>query len=226
MPPKRPPGNVKFEKGVRKMEKELKTETTKKTKEKDADLPLVVCDENGAFLFLYATNRKGYTKSLEQGALWISHPDTDRILPTGNEAKLKLIEDRGSYFYAEVMLGGGSAQNPEVPEETPAGKAPKPSSRSRKRVSVQDLEILADLTALIAQRRKEKPEGSYTTHLFQSGTDKIRKKTGEEAVELILARTKGEVIYEAADLIYHFLVLLEAEGIGLPAVLQELKSRK
>jgi phosphoribosyl-ATP pyrophosphohydrolase len=208
------------------MEKEPKTETAKKTKEQDGDFPLVVCDENGAFLFLYTINRKGYTKSLEQGTLWILHSDADRILPTGSEAKLKLIQDRGSYFYAEVVIGGDEAQKMEAPEQPAAGKKAESSSRSRRSVSAQDLEIIAELAALIARRRKEKPEGSYTTYLFQAGVDKIRKKTGEEAVELILARTKDEIIYEAADLVYHFLVLLEAEGIGLSAVLQELKSRK
>jgi phosphoribosyl-ATP pyrophosphohydrolase len=207
------------------MEKELlKTATVNKTKEKDASLPLVVCDENGAFLFLYAINRKGYTKSLEQGVLWVSHRDTDRILPSEKEAQLKVIQDRGSYFYAEVMISDDAAQKTAAPEESAAGKKKKTSSR-RKTVSASDLEIFTDLTALIAQRRKESPDGSYTTYLFQSGKNKIRKKTGEEAMELILARTKGEMIYEAADLLYHLLVLLEAERIGLPAVLQELKSR-
>jgi len=69
------------------------------------------------------------------------------------------------------------------------------------------------------------PEGSYTTHLFTKGPDKIRKKTGEEAVELILARTEDELLSEAADLIYHLMVLLETENLSIADVISVLHSR-
>ncbi len=69
------------------------------------------------------------------------------------------------------------------------------------------------------------PEGSYTTHLFSSGNEKIRKKTGEEAIELILASTRDELVFEAADLLFHLLVLLEDEGIGLEEIIGELQKR-
>jgi phosphoribosyl-ATP pyrophosphohydrolase len=82
------------------------------------------------------------------------------------------------------------------------------------------------LEQTILERKASLPEGSYTTHLFSSGEEKIRKKTGEEAVELILARSSGEVAYEAADLIYHLLVLLAELDIPLEAVLRELSSRE
>ena len=75
------------------------------------------------------------------------------------------------------------------------------------------------------KRKRELPDGSYTTHLFQSGADKIRKKTGEEAIELILASSRGEIIYESADLIYHMLVLLLSEDISIDEVLAELGKR-
>jgi phosphoribosyl-ATP pyrophosphohydrolase len=91
--------------------------------------------------------------------------------------------------------------------------------------ALKEFEVLPALAALIARRRRELREGSYTTHLFKSGAGKIRKKTGEEAVELILAQGKSEIICEAADLVYHLLVLLEAEGVGLGEVLGELKGR-
>jgi phosphoribosyl-ATP pyrophosphohydrolase len=84
---------------------------------------------------------------------------------------------------------------------------------------------LHQLQALIDDRRQTLPEGSYTTHLFNKGAEKIRKKTGEEAVELILARSKEEMIYEAADLIYHLMVLLSAEGLSIDEVLAELARR-
>ncbi|MBI9104235.1 MAG: phosphoribosyl-ATP diphosphatase [Spirochaetales bacterium] len=86
--------------------------------------------------------------------------------------------------------------------------------------------ILPRLAGVIAKRHEDMPEGSYTTHLFKSGADKIRKKLGEEAVEVILAREKKDVVYESADLIYHLLVLLESLDVPLNDVFKELESRE
>lgn len=61
--------------------------------------------------------------------------------------------------------------------------------------------------------------------LFKEGAEKIRKKLGEEAIELILARDKDDIIFEAADLIYHLLVLLESADIPLEEVFAELAGR-
>jgi phosphoribosylformimino-5-aminoimidazole carboxamide ribotide isomerase/phosphoribosyl-ATP pyrophosphohydrolase/phosphoribosyl-AMP cyclohydrolase len=177
--------------------------------------PLVVCDESGGFLFLASTNRKGYTKSLEQKALWVNHPETDRILPSGKEAQLKRIQERDGYYYAEVVIADG------MDKSSPG--ADKPATR---RDDLPPLEILAELETLIAQRKQDNPEGSYTAYLFQSGPDKIRKKTGEEAIELVLAHEKNDIVYETADLIYHILVLLAAEEIPLSAVMTELETRR
>ena len=86
-------------------------------------------------------------------------------------------------------------------------------------------DTLAALEATIASRRREMPEGSYTTHLFSSGTKKIRKKLGEEAIEVIGADSAAELVSEAADLIYHLLVLLADEGVNFQQVLSELQAR-
>lgn len=88
--------------------------------------------------------------------------------------------------------------------------------------------ILAELFAVIQQRRRELPEGSYTTYLFNKGTDKILKKIGEEATEIIIAAKGGdnaEVIYETGDLLYHLLVLLAQKDIQLQDVWAELAKR-
>ena len=85
--------------------------------------------------------------------------------------------------------------------------------------------ILELLQEVLLKRKRDLPEGSYTTHLFQSGAEKIRKKTGEEAIELILASSRSEIIYESADLIYHMLVLLLSENISIEEVLTELGKR-
>ena len=74
----------------------------------------------------------------------------------------------------------------------------------------------------VVEDRKENPEeGSYTSYLFQKGVDKIAKKTGEEAVELVIAAKNGdkeEIVGECADLFYHTLVLLADAGVKLSDV--------
>ena len=84
------------------------------------------------------------------------------------------------------------------------------------------------LYALLEGRRKDRPEGSYTTYLFEKGLDKILKKIGEESTEVIVAakgQEHAETVYEIADLVYHVLVLMVEAGIPLSEVRRELASR-
>jgi len=88
--------------------------------------------------------------------------------------------------------------------------------------------FLRSLVQLIESRKESRPEGSYTTYLFDSGLDKILKKVGEESAETIIAAKNGssdELIAESADLIYHLLVLLAERGVSLDEVVGELASR-
>jgi phosphoribosyl-ATP pyrophosphohydrolase/phosphoribosyl-AMP cyclohydrolase len=88
--------------------------------------------------------------------------------------------------------------------------------------------ILSTLESVIASREAERPEGAYTTYLFEKGVDKILKKVGEETAEVIIAaknRDAQELSYEASDLIFHLLVLLREQKVPLDDVLTELASR-
>ncbi|HET7522041.1 MAG TPA: bifunctional phosphoribosyl-AMP cyclohydrolase/phosphoribosyl-ATP diphosphatase HisIE [Bacillales bacterium] len=88
--------------------------------------------------------------------------------------------------------------------------------------------ILNDLESLIAERAAERPEGSYTTYLFDQGVDKILKKVGEEAGEVIIAaknRSHDELQWEVADLFYHVLVLLREQRLPLDDVFRALEER-
>ncbi len=88
--------------------------------------------------------------------------------------------------------------------------------------------IIEELERTIAQREKERPEGSYTSYLFDEGVDKILKKVGEEASEVIIAsknRSKEELTWETADLLYHLLVLLEEQKLPLDNILERLENR-
>jgi phosphoribosyl-ATP pyrophosphohydrolase/phosphoribosyl-AMP cyclohydrolase len=84
------------------------------------------------------------------------------------------------------------------------------------------------LYKLLEGRKKELPEGSYTTYLFQKGIDKILKKIGEECTEVIIAGKaddKAETVYEIADLMYHVMVMMVEMGISVTDIRNELASR-
>ncbi|SFF36081.1 phosphoribosyl-ATP pyrophosphatase /phosphoribosyl-AMP cyclohydrolase [Paenibacillus catalpae] len=88
--------------------------------------------------------------------------------------------------------------------------------------------ILGELESVIAQRYAERPEGAYTTYLFEKGLDKILKKVGEEATEAIIAAKNNdndELRSEASDLLFHLLVLLRERGLPLDDVMAELQGR-
>ena len=84
------------------------------------------------------------------------------------------------------------------------------------------------LMELLAGRKRDMPEGSYTSYLFEKGLDKILKKVGEETTEVIIAakaQDRKETIYEIADLTYHVMVLMIEAGISLEDIHRELASR-
>ena len=87
---------------------------------------------------------------------------------------------------------------------------------------------LESLYALLQGRKRDLPEGSYTTYLFQKGLDKILKKVGEESTEVIIAgkaEDRAETVYEIADLCYHVLVLMVQMGISVEDIRAELAGR-
>ncbi|WP_051689038.1 phosphoribosyl-ATP diphosphatase [Butyrivibrio sp. AE2032] len=91
------------------------------------------------------------------------------------------------------------------------------------------MDIMKELYSVITDRKQHPVEGSYTNYLFDKGTDKISKKLGEEAVEVVIAasqRDKKEIVGEIADLQYHLLVLMVDQGITLDDVETELRSRR
>jgi phosphoribosyl-AMP cyclohydrolase / phosphoribosyl-ATP pyrophosphohydrolase len=214
--------------------------------------PLVVCSPTGRPVAVLEENEKGYRKSLEQGHLWALHPGTGRLLPFYEESGVTVVEHDGWY---EAVLDDehaaahdtrapgadrpapsgstGSAAHTGAQGDTAGTGAPGdtgvpsdagvPSDTAAGAAAIGP--VLRDLAELIARRHAELPEGSYTTHLFTSGPEKIRKKTGEEAIELLLASTRETIVSESADLLYHLLVLLESESIPLGEIAAELSRR-
>ena len=88
--------------------------------------------------------------------------------------------------------------------------------------------LLIDLYALVDSRKRDRPEGSYTTYLFDQGLDKILKKLGEESAETIIAaknQDRAALVAEASDLLYHLIVLMVERGLTLDQIRDELVSR-
>ena len=89
-------------------------------------------------------------------------------------------------------------------------------------------EVLERLYGIVEERKRELPEGSYTTSLFKAGEDRILQKVGEESIETILALKSGkeeEAVYEVSDLLYHLVVALVNRGITLDQIARELERR-
>lgn len=94
--------------------------------------------------------------------------------------------------------------------------------------ALQSPGFLDQLDALVAARERERPAGSYTTQLFDSGLRRIAQKVGEEGVETALAAVAQDdaaLVGEAADLLFHLTVLLRARGLPLAAAIEELRRR-
>ncbi|MCZ8522187.1 MULTISPECIES: bifunctional phosphoribosyl-AMP cyclohydrolase/phosphoribosyl-ATP diphosphatase HisIE [Paenibacillus] len=136
---------------------------------------------------------------------------------------LVLVEQKGpachtgkySCFFHEVKLGTLAGTE----SDASAGSASEGEDR---------FAMLAKVEAVIAQRDAERPEGAYTTYLFEKGIDKILKKIGEEAGEVIIAaknQDNEELRYEATDLLFHLMVLLRERKLPLDDLMFELGRR-
>jgi len=211
----------------------------------DGLIPAIVQDEAGKEVLMLAyMNEQALQKTLETREAWFYSRSRQELWHKGatsgnilhvrslaydcdaDTLLLKVIPSgpachTGEYscFYRQVPLGGGT-------DGETGGQAVSGHSRSG---SASDrFAILGELEALIAKREAERPEGSYTTYLFETGLDKILKKIGEETAEVIIAaknQSREELRYETSDLIYHLLVLLRQARLPLDEVMQELERR-
>ena len=160
--------------------------------------------------------RKGETSGHFQKVVSMSYDcDADTILIKVNQIGVACHEGDKSCFHYDLkkLLEDGSKvkldSDPTV-NGVPLGKR------------------LGLLESVIADRYEKRPEGAYTTYLFEKGIDKILKKVGEETAEVIIgAKNEGpdEVIYEASDLFYHLLVLFREKGVNISDIEAELAKR-
>ncbi|MBT2290462.1 bifunctional phosphoribosyl-AMP cyclohydrolase/phosphoribosyl-ATP diphosphatase HisIE [Paenibacillus albidus] len=214
-------------------------------------LPAIVQDENSLEVLMFAyMNPESLRLSLESGQTWFwsrsrgelwhkggtsgntqaitsIHYDCDsdtllvKVVPEGPACHT----GETSCFYREIPLEGAAAASAKKAKEAAAASGAQA-------VDVQKdsgrFAVLGELVRVIAEREVERPEGAYTTYLFDKGVDKILKKVGEEASETIIAaknKDNAELRLEISDLIYHLLVLLQERKLPLDEIMEELSAR-
>lgn len=187
----------------------------------DGLLPAIIQHwRSGEILMLGYMTREALQRTLDTGrvtfwsrsrqSLWIKGETS------GHWLTLKAIH---ADCDADTLLVRADPEGPTCHQGTRTcfGKATEPA-----------LAFLGRLDELIEARERERPEGSYTTHLFESGPRRIAQKVGEEGVETALAAVAQDgdaLLDESADLVYHLLVLLRARNLGLTDVAKRLRER-
>lgn len=188
-------------------------------------VPAVVQDAvTRRVLMLGYMNEEAYRLTLDRGLVTFFSRSRNRIWTKG--------ETSGNFLQVREILAdcdGDTLLVKAIPSgpvchtgaDTCFGEENQPSE-------ISSPEFLFYLESVIRDRRTNPVEGSYTNHLFSRGLNKIAQKVGEEAVELVIASKdddKDLFLGEAADLIYHFLVLLAQKDTTLAEVIDVLKDR-
>ena len=171
-------------------------------------------------------NKESLEKTIETGETWFFSRSRQELWHKGETSSntQKVVALRADCdedaLVVEVLPNGPACHNGTVSCFTKVLK--------EKNSSIGSLDILETLKNVIQGREKEMPEGAYTTYLFNEGVDKICKKVGEEATEVVIAsknRNTEELKWEAADLMYHLLVLLQEQKLDMYEVLGVLQKR-
>ena len=187
-------------------------------------IPAIVQDaRTREVLTLAYMNEESLARTIETGETWFWSRSRNELWHKG--------ETSGN-TQSVVALHSDCDNDAIVVLVNPAGPACHTGARScfESTAADEDLGLLLNtLYELIESRERQRPEGSYTTYLFNSGLDKILKKVGEESSETIIAaknEDRTRLTAEVADLVYHLLVLLVARGITLDEIRAELAGRR
>ncbi|MNO14835.1 Phosphoribosyl-ATP pyrophosphatase [compost metagenome] len=210
-------------------------------------VPAIVQDASSREVLMLAyMNKESLGKSVESGQTWFWSRSRSKLWNKGatsgntqNIAALRYDCD-GDTLLVEVNRKGPACHTGEdscfYRTAAALSSAGQPTGQSESgQAQASDLSalgsrfaVLDELERLIADRYEERPEGAYTTYLFEKGIDKILKKVGEETAESIIAAKNGdndELRYEVSDLIYHLLVLLRERNLPLDDIMHELERR-
>ncbi|MGN7764292.1 bifunctional phosphoribosyl-AMP cyclohydrolase/phosphoribosyl-ATP diphosphatase HisIE [Paenibacillus sp. 22594] len=209
-------------------------------------LPAVVQDANSLEVLMVAyMNKESLQLSLESGQTWFWSRSRSELWHKGGtsgntQAITSIHYDCDSDTLLLKVVPEGPACHTgetscffrELPLSHPAAagsvKGPTAATASQGLSDSERFAVLGELERVIAEREAERPEGAYTTYLFDKGVDKILKKVGEEASETIIAaknKDNAELRLEVSDLIYHLLVLLQERKLPLDEIMEELSAR-
>ena len=197
-------------------------------------VPAIVQDAaTGTVLMLAYMNRESLEKSLATGTTWFYIRSRQELWNKGatsghiQTVKEMFYDCDGDTLLVKVEQKGAACH--EGTYSCFSRRFGEAESTLTERPALAAAEVLAELFAVLEDRRQNPQQGSYTSSLFAKGEDRILKKIGEEAAETIIAaknHSPGEVIYEMADLWYHCLVLLAAHNIDFAALIAELGKRR
>lgn len=185
-----------------------------------AGLVPVIIQEDSTLqvLMLGYMNEEAYTKTVTEGKVTFFSRTKNRLWTKG--------ETSGNFLTVN-SISKDCDNDTLLIRATPAG--PVCHTGSKTCFGGRENEgFIGYLQSVIQERHKQMPEGSYTTKLFNKGVNKIAQKVGEEAVETVIeavAQNNPDMIYEASDLVYHLLVLLENQGLSLTDIEEELARR-
>lgn len=189
-------------------------------------IPAVVQDARSKEVLTVAyMNEESLQKTIETGETWFYSRSRQELWHKGATS---------GHTQQVVSIVADCDQDAIVVEVVPNGPACHNGTVSCFTEKLVDNErpgsvgIIPQLVEVIRQREIDMPEGAYTTYLFDKGIDKICKKVGEEATEVVIGaknRDKEEVKWEAADLLYHLLVLLQEQKVDVYEVLDVLQKR-
>ena len=194
-------------------------------------VPAIVQDcKSGEVLMLAYMNSASFKKTLETGQTWFYSRSRKELWNKGaTSGNVQIVKEMNYDCDADSLLV-------KVEPKGPACHTGKSSCFFNQVIKsgegdneFEDKEdILRDLYVLIQDRKENPVEGSYTNYLFEKGIDKILKKVGEEAAEVIIGAKnldRAEITYEVSDLVYHILVLLVETGVSIEDIKSELAKR-
>ncbi len=193
-------------------------------------LPAVVQDAGSKEVLMVAyMNQEALTKTLATKETWFYSRSREELWHKGaTSTNTQRVISIAIDCDADTLLVLVQPQGPACHTGMISCFDETNEDHSERPASVDPMTILLHLENLIEQRDRLRPEGAYTTYLFEKGIDKILKKVGEETAEVIIGaknRNPDEVRYEVADLFYHLLVMLREQGIRIEEVMAELASR-
>jgi phosphoribosyl-ATP pyrophosphohydrolase/phosphoribosyl-AMP cyclohydrolase len=188
-------------------------------------LPAIVQDAgSGAVLMLGYMNREALAVTQSSGRVTFWSRSRQRLWTKGETSgHFLLVKHIAADCDGDTLLILADPQGPACHLQTPTcwgDNAPQSLA--------EGTAFFAALEAIVDARLAERPAGSYTVKLFDQGLARMAQKVGEEGVELALAavtQADGEIVGEAADLLYHMTLLLKAKGLSLSRVAAELKAR-